>query len=467
MNAGGSNSQKENYLVVAIVLSSMFLFTFTQFLLITAYPTIMEDFGINATQVQWLTTAFLLTTVIFIPMTGYLSDTFSTRTLVIFSLITLVAGTIIGIIAPNFLVLVFARVVQAIGAGIMMPLVQTILLAVFPLNKRGFAMGLLGLVVNVAPASAPSLSGIIIDSFSWHALFWVMLPLALIALFAAWIFMKNVTSQRPSQLDILSIVLSGLGFAGVIFGFSHASVAGIGHWSVIGSVAAGLILLVFFVLRQLKVKVPTLNLRVFQTPVFAISTVLVFLVAMLLLAAETILPMFGQIVLNTSAFTSGAVLIPGTVLLSIMSLVGGGLFDKYGGKMITIIGFASILLSTILFSTMEMTTAPYMIIIYFCIFMFGFGLTLMPLVTLGMNALKDDEIAHGSAIVNAVRQFGLAFGVIVLTSIISFRVSGSDLPYSEATLAGATDAFIVMSVLAFVGLVLALFIKEGEQRERK
>ncbi|WP_100009988.1 DHA2 family efflux MFS transporter permease subunit [Lentibacillus sediminis] len=463
MNTAQSNSQKENYIVVAIVLSSMFLFTFTQFLLITAYPTIMEDFGINATQVQWLTTAFLLTTVIFIPMTGYLSDTFSTRTLVIFSLITLVAGTIIGIIAPNFVVLVFARVVQAIGAGIMMPLVQTILLAVFPLNKRGFAMGLLGLVVNVAPASAPSLSGIIIDAFSWHALFWVMLPLALIALFAAWFFMKNVTSQRPSQLDVLSIALSGLGFAGVIFGFSRASVVGIGHWSVIGSVAAGLILLVIFVWRQLKVKVPTLNLRVFRTPVFAISTVLVFLVAMLLLSAETILPMFGQIVLGTSAFTSGAVLIPGTVLLSVMSLVGGGLFDKYGGKVITIIGFASILVSTILFSTMGMNTEPYMIIIYFCVFMFGFGLTLMPLVTLGMNALNDEEIAHGSAIVNTVRQFGLAFGVIVLTSIISFRVSGSDLSQSEATLAGGTDAFIVMSALAFVGLVISLFIKEGER----
>lgn len=145
----------EHKAVVVVIMATAFLFTFSQFLLITAYPTIMDEFGVNATQVQWLTTAFLLTTIVFIPMTGYLSNTYKAKTLVVFSLSCLVIGMIIGGYSPNFGTLILSRVIQAVGAGIMLPLVQTILLKVFPYERRGFAMGLLGAVVNVAPASAP------------------------------------------------------------------------------------------------------------------------------------------------------------------------------------------------------------------------------------------------------------------------------------------------------------------------
>lgn len=465
MTASQVSQKISHKIVVTIVLASTFLFSFNQFLLITAYPTIMVEFSINATQVQWLTTAFLLTTVIFIPMTGYLADTFSTRTLVIFSLVFLVLGIIIALIAPNFIVLIISRIIQAVGAGIMLPLVQTILLAVFPYEKRGFAMGLLGLVVNVAPATAPAVSGIIIDAFSWYALFWTMLPLSLVTLLLAWFFMKNVTEKRESQIDVLSLSLSGIGFAGIIFGMSNISVLGFTHWSVIFSIVVGLIMLAFFIKRQLHLEVPTLNLNVFKTATFTISTVLIFIIAMLLLSAETILPLFSQDVLNTSAFVSGIVLMPGTIILSIMSLIGGNLFDKYGGKLIAIIGFSFILLSTVLFSFVGMTVSPFVIMFYFCIFMLGFGLTMMPLVTLGVNSLEQSEIAHAAAIVNTVRQFGLSFGVIVLTTIITISTNSTSLPYNKATFNGIKNAFIVMSVLSLIGVITSFFIKESRRQK--
>ena len=194
--------------VVVVIIAAAFLLTFNQFLLITAFPTIMAEFDINATQVQWLTTAFILTTIIFIPMSGYLSTTYSSKTLVIIAISCLLAGTIIGGWSPNFGVLILSRVIQAIGAGIILPLIQTILLIVFPYHRRGFAMGLLGAVTNVAPASAPSISGIIIDYLDWRSLHWVLLPFILITFILAISFMKNVLEQQRTKLDIRSVMLS-------------------------------------------------------------------------------------------------------------------------------------------------------------------------------------------------------------------------------------------------------------------
>lgn len=189
----------EHKAVVVVIMATAFLFTFSQFLLITAYPTIMDEFGVNATQVQWLTTAFLLTTIVFIPMTGYLSNTYKAKTLVVFSLSCLVIGMIIGGYSPNFGTLILSRVIQAVGAGIMLPLVQTILLKVFPYERRGFAMGLLGAVVNVAPASAPSLSGIVIDYLGWRSLHWMLLPIVAIVLILAAFKMKNVLDKQEEK----------------------------------------------------------------------------------------------------------------------------------------------------------------------------------------------------------------------------------------------------------------------------
>lgn len=453
--------------VIAIVLSSTFLFSFSQFLLITAYPTIMDEFNVNATQIQWLTTAFLLTTVVFIPMAGYLSNTFSSRFLVIFSMVCLVIGTMVGFIAPNFITLILSRIIQAIGAGIMLPLVQVILLSIFPYKKRGFAMGLLGAVVNVAPASAPSISGIVIDLLNWRALHLIMLLLVLVVFLLALLYMKNVSQQLESKLDMLSIILSGIGFVSIIFGMSNVSVFGFGHWRVIAPIILGGVALTIFIKRQWRLELPVLNLRLFQRKTFLISVVLIFINMMLLLSAETILPMFSQDVLGTSAFLSGFVLVPGTILLSIMTIISGNLYDKYGGRRIVMIGFTLIMLSTLLLSTISMHHSPYLIMVYFCLFMLGFGLTLMPLVTVSVNALNTSEIPHGSAIVNTVRQFGMAFGVIVLTTVISVTTNQMDAPYKVGTYWGSTYAFIIMGILALIAACLSLLLNEDRSKNEQ
>lgn len=449
--------------VVVVILTATFLFTFSQFLLITAYPTIMNEFNLNATQVQWLTTAFLLTTIVFIPMTGYLSNRFSSKSLVVFALSCLLVGTIMGGLAPTFSTLILSRVVQAIGAGIILPLVQTILLTVFPYERRGFAMGLLGAVTNVAPASAPSISGIIIDIFNWRSLHWVLLPIVIITLILAIFMMKDVLEKQMAKLDLSSIILSAIGFAFFLFGLSNISTAGFFNALVIVPLLIGTLSLYIFVYKQLIMPYPILNMKLFRNSTFGLTMILVFINLMLLLSAETILPMFAQDVLGTSAFLSGFILVPGTVILSIMTIVSGNLYDKYGGKKIAIIGFTLTFLSLILLNTVGMESSPYWIMAYFCIFMLGFGLTLMPLVTVSMDALHDKDIAHGSAIVNTVRQFGMAFGVIALSTIISITTSRMNVPHEVGTYWGTTYAFIVMAVLALIAFVLTMFIQEKKR----
>ncbi|MFD1335560.1 DHA2 family efflux MFS transporter permease subunit [Oceanobacillus iheyensis] len=449
--------------VVIVILSAAFLFSFSQFLLITAYPTIMDEFDVNATQVQWLTTAFLLTTIVFIPMTGYLSNIFSSKTLVVFSLSCLVIGTVIGGWSPNFGTLVLSRVVQAIGAGIILPLVQTILLTVFPNERKGFAMGLLGAVVNVAPASAPSLSGIIIDFFNWRSLHWVILPLVITTLTLAIFVMRNVLEKQKAKLDFLSIILSAVGFSFFIFGLSNISVIGFTNILVIVPILIGVMSLILFIRRQLILSLPVLNIKLFYNSTFRLAMILIFINMMLLLSAETILPMFAQDVLGTSAFLSGFLLLPGTILLSVLTIVSGNLYDRYGGKRISMIGFAFTSISLILLNTVSMESSPYWIMIHFCLFMIGFGFTLMPLVTVSMSALDDTDISHGSAIVNTVRQFAMTFGIIVTTTIISTTTSIMDTSYKIGTYWGTTYAFIVMAILALIGLTFTMFINEKKK----
>ncbi|WP_020007669.1 DHA2 family efflux MFS transporter permease subunit [Salinicoccus albus] len=446
--------------VVAVVLSAAFLLTFNQFLLITAFPTIMEEFNINATQVQWLTTAFILTTIIFIPMSGYLSTTFSSKTLVIFAVTCLLAGTIIGGWSPNFSVLILSRVIQAIGAGIILPLVQSILLIVFPYHRRGFAMGLLGAVTNVAPATAPSLSGIVIDYLDWRSLHWVLLPFIIITFILAIFLMKNVLEKQQTKLDLHSVILSAIGFSFFIFGLSNISVYGLLSPVTIIPIVLGIAGVLFFIRRQFDIPTPVLNLNLFRNRTFSLAIILIFINMMLLLSTETILPMFAQNALGTSAFLSGFLLVPGTVILSIITFISGSLYDRYGGKRIAIIGFVLTTVSLILLNTVGINDSPYWIMVHFCLFMSGFGLTLMPLVTVSMSEVADIDIPHGSAIVNTVRQFAMAFGIIVLTSIISITVAAMDAPPEESMYTGTSYALAIMAALAFAGFGLTLLLKE-------
>ncbi|MBM7839131.1 EmrB/QacA subfamily drug resistance transporter [Alkalihalobacillus xiaoxiensis] len=444
-------------MLIGSILSASFLFLFNQFLLITAFPQIMADFGINATQVQWLTNSFLLTTTILIPTMGYFMGRFSTRVLTLVAIGFFIVGTGLAIIAPSFSLLIVARVVQAIGAGMMLPLVQTVLLLVYPIEKRGYAMGLMTMVVNVAPAIGPSIAGYIVDLYNWRFLFWLVLPLTIVLFILNAKYMRNITDQATSRLDIPSLVLSAVGFAGIILAISNSSVYGFNNSFVLIPALVGVLALALFIWKQLRMDAPMLNLHLFKRKWFVHGTILTFVISILLLSTETLLPLFIQDGQNRSAFISGMVLLPGTLLLSLTAFLSGKWFDRFGGKILGLIGYSTLLITFVWFSLMGAETSVASMIICFSLFMGAVGITMTPATAIAMNALKQEDLAHGTAILNTLKQFGAALGVTVLTTIVSLNAAKPDHSYVEGTLIGLRWAFLTMSILSLVALLLVIF----------
>jgi EmrB/QacA subfamily drug resistance transporter len=452
-------------LLVSIALAGSFLSVLTQFLLITAFPEIMAEFEINASQVQWLTTGFMLAIAVLIPMTAYLIDKFNTRTLMMSAMLLFFLGTLLGLFSPSFEVLLAGRIIQGISSGIMMPLMQTILFLVYPREKRGYAMGLAGLVINVAPAIGPPISGVLINHFEWRSVFLFTLPVAAVILVFIFLFMHNVTEQRDTEVDFLSIFLSSIGFGGVLYGFNVIESETAGSVALL-SISLGFAAIILFVVRQLRLKTPILELRVLKVPVFALVTIISIISFSLLISIETILPMYVQNAQQLSPLYAGLVVAPGALTLAAMSLFAGNLYDKYGGKIITIIGFTLISASTLwYYFGLETTSSFAFSAVLFMMSMAGVALINMPIMTAGINALPDKLIPHGTAIINTARQFGGALGLTFIISFISRAAAGTGTADPMNFLDGVKTAFFVAFLFSVTGLFLSLFLKRDRQTD--
>ena len=369
-------------------------------------------------------------------------------------------GTLIGLIAPSFSILLTGRIIQGMGSGIMIPLMQTILFLIYPKEKRGYAMGLAGMVINVAPAIGPPLSGGFIKYFAWRSLFLITLPIAGLIIVCIILFMRNVTKQRETNVDILSILWSTVGFGCLLYGFTQWQEVGFVHVSTIISLIIGALTLSLFVLRQLRLQTPILEIRVLKVPLFSLVAFISVLGFSLLIATETIIPMYVQNAQQMSAYYGGLIVMPGALTLAVMSLFAGKLFDKYGGKNIAVIGFILLSLSTIGFYLLLGLHTHFMVtVILFMLAMGGVALINMPLMTAGINALPDDLIPHGTSVINTIRQFGGTLGLTFIISFISRAESGARNINSLDYLQGVKDAFFVSFLFAILGFVLSFFVE--------
>src|SRR5690625_4241471 len=263
---------RKNIPLILVLLSGAFITILNQTLLGTALPPIMQDLNLTESTVQWLQSIFMLVNGIMIPVTAFLIERFTTRRLFLTAMSLFAFGTLIAAIAPGFSLLLVGRIFQAAGAGIMMPLLQTIMFLIFPIERRGTAMGMFGLVIAFAPAIGPSLSGWLVDHFPWRSVFYVVLPIAIINIVAAYFLLKNITEQTSPKVDVLSIILSTLGFGGLLYGFSMAGSEGWTSAQVIVSLLVGAITLFIFIMRQLRLEEPILEFRVFKYKTFSLTT---------------------------------------------------------------------------------------------------------------------------------------------------------------------------------------------------
>src|SRR5699024_4519388 len=300
-------------LVIAILIIGAFISILNQTLLVTAVPVIMNDLNIPFSTAQWLTTGFFLVNGIMIPISAFLINKFTTRILYMFAMILFTAGTGVAALSTVFPVLLTGRILQAGGAGIMMPLSQVIRLQMFDVENRGKAMGLFGLIIGFAPAIGPTLSGYIVEFWPWRSLFIIIAPLAALNFVFAYFYMRNVTEQTNPKVDILSIVMSTLGFGGLLYGFSVAGVSGWMSLEVIVPILAGLVIVGLFVRRQFILVQPILEIRVLANPYFLMASLIGIIVFVSMVSANNIVPVLMQDMLGFTAFQSGLSLLPGAL----------------------------------------------------------------------------------------------------------------------------------------------------------
>lgn len=461
-NALGQSKEKINLkLVVGVLLIGSFLALLNQTLLVTALPHIMKDLNINANKAQWLTTVFLLTNGIMIPITAFLIEKFSTRRLYLTALSLFAAGTLLAAVSPNFSILITGRVIQAAGAGIMMPLMQTVMLVLFPVNKRGAAMGVVGLVIAFAPAIGPTLGGWIVDHYTWRFLFYLVFPISILTIIFTYFILKNVMEVTNPRVDILSIILSSFGFGGLLYGCSLAGSAGWGSLTVIISVIVGVIALAAFIRRQLTMEKPLLEFRVFSHPLFTLATILSMITFILMIGTETILPMYIQNVRGDSALSSGLLLLPGAIMMGLMSPVSGMIYDKIGVKTLSIIGFSLLTLGTVPFFLLTPSTSVIFLTIIYAVRMIGVSMTMMPLMTASLNILPRRLLAHGTAMSNTMRQIAGSIGTALLITIMSSAAASSSAQTQAlALLDGINKAFLFSFIFSILGIILTFFINE-------
>lgn len=467
--------------IVMALMIGAFVAILNQTLMNVALPKMMTDLNVSTTTIQWLTTGFMLVNGVLIPVSAYLMERFTTRALFISAMSLFALGTLVCGIGSDFTMVLIGRLIQAAGAGILMPMMAVVFLTIFPIEKRGQAMGTMGIALNFAPAIGPTLSGWVIQHQSWHTLFWIILPFAILSIILGMIFMKNVTEVSRPKLDKMSVILSTLGFGGVLYGFSEAGSKGWGAQIVIITLVIGVVALALFLLRQLRSEHPMLEFRVFEYDMFSLTTVINVVVTMALYAAMILLPIYLQNIRGFTPLQAGLLLMPGALLMGLMSPITGMIFDKVGARWLAVVGLGITIVTTWEFSRLTDSTSYLHLLMMYTVRMFGMSLLMMPIQTAGLNQLPAKLNAHGTAMSNTLRTIAGALGTALLVSVMTARTKSEATAQviaagidpqdpanvqqlahitKEATIVGIDYAFVIATGITAVAFILSFFIRK-------
>lgn len=470
---------KSKKIILTVLILGCFLSTLNQTLLNVALSNFMDIFSVSATTVQWIFTGFMLVNGVLVPITAYLMKRYTTRQLFISSMLFLLIGSIVCAAAPSFIFLLIGRMIQAVGAGIVMPLLMSVVIFIFPPEKRGMMMGYIGLAIIFAPAIAPTLAGFVIEYTSWRWLFIGMIPFVLIIIWLSTKYLVNVSETEKTNLDVVSVILSTVGFGLILYGFSNAGNDGWGDKFVLLSFFIGIITLLLFSYRQIKSSDPLLNLFVFKNKVFTVTTIINVVITMIMYADMILLPLYLQDGRGFTVFQAGLLLLPGSIVNAFMSPVTGKIYDRYGAKLVFIVGLIFIIPSMWVVTDLTEATTFTFLMIRTIFLRVGLSFITMPLNTASLSALPRDLVTHGTAINNTVRQISGAIGTsIVITVFTAYTTIHTnellnELPNvkmktieSLAVILGSSDAYYFMTILAVITFILTLFVPSKQKAKQ-
>lgn len=454
--------------MITLLLASAFVLILNETIMGVALSHIMTGLGIEAATAQWVTTAFMLTMAVVIPVTGFLLQRLSTRTVYCTSMISFSIGTLICALAPSFSVLVAGRVVQAVGTAIMMPLLMTTVMQLVPPMRRGRVMGNISIVISVAPAIGPAVSGLILSVLDWRGLFWVVLPLVVAMLVIGILRVPNVSEPRRLALDLPSVALSGFGFGGLIFGLSSIGES-VYHPPAVSPgvpIAIGVVALVIFVLRQRSLQrrdAALLDLRTFTTRTFTLSVLLMLVLMGALFGTIILLPLYLQDALGLESLATGLLLVPGGLTMGLLGPLVGRLFDAWGPRPLIVPGCTAVAIALFLMSRLDENSSSGTVLAWHVLLSVGLAFTFTPLFTSALGSLKPHLYSHGSATIGTVQQLAGAAGTAMFVVLMVSRqvaLEEQGVPEATALATGVTGAFLAGAVLAALAVPIGALIRK-------
>ncbi|MEJ7423808.1 DHA2 family efflux MFS transporter permease subunit [Staphylococcus warneri] len=488
--------------ILAAMLFGMFIAILNQTLLNVALPKINTEFNISASTGQWLMTGFMLVNGILIPISAFLFNKYSYRKLFIIGLVLFTIGSLICAISMNFPVMMSGRILQAIGAGILMPLGSNVIVTIFPPEKRGVAMGTMGIAMILAPAIGPTLSGYIVQNYDWNLMFYGMFFIGLVAIAIGFFWFRLYQRTTNPKADVPGIIYSTIGFGALLYGFSEAGNKGWGSTEIVSMFIIGIIFIALFVIRELRMKAPMLNLEVLKYPTYTLTTVINMIVMMSLYGGMILLPIYLQNLRGFSALDSGLLMLPGALVMGALGPIAGKLLDTIGIKPLAIFGIGVMTYATWELTKLNMDT-PYLSIMgIYVLRSFGMAFIMMPIMTAGMNALPARLISHGNAFVNTMRQLAGSIGTAILVTVMTTQTTNHVAAFGEeldktnpmvqdhmrelaqqfggeqgamkvllqyvnklASVEGINDAFIIATIISLVALILSFFLQSKKKAD--
>lgn len=417
---------------------------------------VQASFGTDENTGQWLTTIYMLTIGITVPLVTHLSRKFSLRTLIFISLAFFIAGSVVAAIAPNFLILVLGRVLQAIGTGITLPILQTIAMTRFPAGQNATAMGIAGIAMGFAPNIGPLIGGVLVGTLGWRSFFWILLICLVALVLATLLFVsRNEHESQEAHLDFISFLLSTLGFGGLLLGFSNAANMALAEPAVWVPVVIGAICLVWFVMRQKRIQHPLITMDIFRSRTYVISFVAQNCLFASFMGITLILPLF---VINTMQLTpvdAGLVFLPVTILAIVFNPLAGILCDKIGARPVIVCASIFLFVGAFALAFVDEATPFWLVTLWQVIRGIGVSSLIGPLNSWGMGGLEPRTMIDASAFFTTTRQASASFGTALMMLLLA--VCGSTMTVGAASAFGFHLAFGLSAAFSLAVLACAVF----------
>lgn len=450
-----------------VLLAGTFVVVLNETILNVAIPDIMIDFRIDADSGQWLTTIFLLTMASAIPVTGTLLQRFTTRQMFIAAFSLFCAGTLLAAFAPDFPILLVARVIQACGTAITVPLLTTVLMTVVPAHRRGRMMSNVSIVIAVAPAIGPVISGAVLNVVSWRWIFGIVAPFSLAALVVGIFLIRNVTPTQRARVDGISLGLSILAFGGLVYGLSDVAAMFTGGGTIASPVAlaVGVLGLALFIRRQLRLQDSgraLLDLRPFRSRTFVVSVLLLGFSTMSLFGVVILVPLYTQRVSGMDSLGTGLVLFPGGLILGLAAPVSGFVYDRLGASAAVVPGAVVTAVGLWMFAAGNLASPLYLVACHVTLCL-GLAFLLTPVFTTALSTVAAELYSHGSAIVATVQQISGAIGTalfVAAMSVVQGRLEAQGATPVSSTATGIHDAFVLAGCVSLVSVAVACFLRQ-------